>query len=145
LRFEGAAGALLTDLARSALIDSEVVVIAPSNPLVSIGPIRALPEVDDLLSRRRDSVVAISPIVGGVAIKGPADRMMLELGHEPSVVGVAQLYAPIAATLVIDPVDEALVPAIEATGMRTIVTPSVMSDIEVGQQLARRALAAGRT
>ncbi|MBI4883211.1 MAG: 2-phospho-L-lactate transferase [Actinobacteria bacterium] len=144
LRFQGASEAQLTGPARSALIDSEVVVIAPSNPLVSIGPIRALPEVDKLLGRRRDSVVAISPIVGGVALKGPADRMMLELGHEPSAAGVARLYASIAATLVIDPVDEALVPAIEATGMRAIVTPSVMSDIEIGQQLARRVLAAGR-
>jgi LPPG:FO 2-phospho-L-lactate transferase len=144
VRFAGASSAPLTRPARSALADSEVVVIAPSNPLVSIGPIRALAEVDDLLAGRRDSVVAISPIVGGVALKGPADRMLLELGHEPSVVGVARLYTEIAATLVIDPVDEALVPAIEAAGMRVVVTPSVMSKKGVGAELARRTLAAAR-
>ena len=65
----------------------------------------ALPGVDELLTGRRDRVVAVSPIVGGAALKGPADRMLTELGHEPSVVGVARLYAPIAAALVIDPVD----------------------------------------
>ena len=144
LRFAGAAQASLTQLARSALVDGEVVVIAPSNPLVSIGPIRALADVDDLLAARRESVVAISPIVGGVALKGPADRMLRELGHEPSVVGVARLYARIASTLVIDPVDEASVPAVEAAGMRALVTPSVMSEVNVGPELARRTLAAAR-
>ncbi|MGB8857728.1 MAG: 2-phospho-L-lactate transferase, partial [Ilumatobacteraceae bacterium] len=118
VRFAGAAEASLSPAARSAFADSEAVVIAPSNPLVSIGPIRALAGVDEVLAGRRDTVVAISPIVGGVALKGPADRMLEELGHEPSVVGVARLYAPIAATLVIDPVDEHLVPAVEAAGMR---------------------------
>ena len=90
---------------------ADVVAIAPSNPLVSIGPIRALHGVDELLAARRDSVVAVSPIVGGAALKGPADRMLAELGHEPSVVGVARLYAPIAAALVIDPVDAELAAA----------------------------------
>lgn len=142
LRFAGAAEATLTQEARSALVDSEVVVIAPSNPLVSIGPIRALAGFDDLLAARRDSVVAISPIVGGVALKGPADQMLRELGHEPSVVGVAHLYAGIAATLVVDPVDEALAPQVEAAGMRVVVTPSVMSVAGVGPELARQTLAA---
>ena len=81
------------------------IVIAPSNPIVSIGPVRSLPGIDELLAARRDRVVAVSPIVGGAALKGPADHMLAELGHEPSVVGVARLYAPIAAALVIDPVD----------------------------------------
>ena len=144
VRFAGAAEASLTQLARSAIRDSEVVVIAPSNPLVSIAPIRALADVDDLLTARRESVVAISPIVGGVALKGPADQMLAELGHEPSVVGVARIYATIASTLVIDPVDEALAPAIEAAGMRALVTPSVMSEANVGPELARQTLAAAR-
>ena len=144
VRFAGADEAKLTGVARSAIVDSEVVVIAPSNPLVSIGPIRALAGFDDLLAARRESVVAISPIVGGVALKGPADQMLRELGHEPSVVGVAHLYASIAATLVIDPVDAALVPQIEAAGMRVVVTPSVMSVADVGPELARQTLAAVR-
>jgi LPPG:FO 2-phospho-L-lactate transferase len=121
---------------------ADCVVIAPSNPIVSIGPIRALRDVDPILANRRGSVVAISPIVGGAALKGPADRMMSELGHEPSVVGVARMYAPIAATLVIDPVDAHLVNAVEAAGMRAVVTPSVMTTPEIGSELARVSLRA---
>ncbi|MEI8238988.1 MAG: 2-phospho-L-lactate transferase, partial [Actinomycetota bacterium] len=114
VRFDGAAEAALTPGAHEALSQSEAVIIAPSNPLVSIGPIRALRGVDQLLTARRTQVVAVSPIVGGAALKGPADRMLVELGHEASVVGVARLYAPIAGTLVIDPADEHLAPQVEA-------------------------------
>ncbi len=142
VRFDGIEHASLTAQARRGLTDSDAVVIAPSNPIVSIGPVRALDGVDALLAARRDTVVAISPIVGGAALKGPADRMLEELGHEPSVVGVARIYAPIAATLVIDPVDAHLAGAVEAAGMRALVTPSVMSDPAVGHELARRTLAA---
>ena len=85
-----------TAAALAAIDGAAIVVIAPSNPIVSIQPLRALPGVDDALTRRRDTVVAVSPIVGGRALKGPADRLLRELGHEPSVVGVARLYAPIA-------------------------------------------------
>lgn len=140
VRFDGSDRARPTAPTLAALRDAMVVVIAPSNPLVSIGPVRALTGIDDALRARRESVVAISPIVGGAALKGPADRMMIELGHEPSVVGVARLYAPIASTLVIDPVDEHLATAVEREGMRVIVTPSVMSTPEVGHELARRVL-----
>ena len=142
VRFDGVSSAMLSSASRAALAESEMVVVAPSNPLVSIGPIRALSGVDDLLAARRDTVVAISPIVGGAALKGPADRMLQELGHEASVVGVARLYAPIAGTLVIDSVDAPLTAAVEATGMRVVVTPSVMSTDAIGHELARRTLAA---
>jgi LPPG:FO 2-phospho-L-lactate transferase len=138
-------GATLSAPARTALENADVVVIAPSNPLVSIGPIRAMRGVDELLAGRRESVVAVSPIVGGVALKGPADRMLAELGHESSVVGVAELYRSIAATLVIDPADESLVAAVEATGMRCVVTPSVMTTPEVAADLAAVTLATGRS
>ena len=144
VRFEGSATATLSSTARAAFTDADVVVIAPSNPLVSIGPIRALAGVDHLLTSRRDTVVAISPIVGGLALKGPADRMLEELGHEASVVGVARLYAPIAATLVIDPIDAHLAAAVETAGMRVVITPSVMGSPEIGRQLARRTIAAAR-
>ncbi len=144
VRFDGAAQATLTTAAMTAFSESDAVVIAPSNPLVSIAPIRALAGVDAVLSARRDSVVAISPIVGGAALKGPADRMLEELGHEASVVGVARLYAEIAATLVIDPVDAHLAAAVEAAGMRVVITPSVMSTAEIGHELARQTLAAAR-
>ena len=134
IRFDGSAQ--LTSEARAALADSSCIVIAPSNPLVSIGPIRSLPGVDDLLAARRSDVVAISPIVGGAAIKGPADRMLVELGHEPSVVGVAELYAPIASTLVIDTIDAHHADAVAATGMRCVVTDTVMSTPAIARQLA---------
>ena len=134
IRFDGSAQ--LTSQARASLADSSCIVIAPSNPLVSIGPIRSLPGVDDLLAARRSDVVAISPIVGGAAIKGPADRMLVELGHEPSVVGVAELYAPIASTLVIDSIDAHHADAVAATGMRCVVTDTVMSTPAIARQLA---------
>jgi LPPG:FO 2-phospho-L-lactate transferase len=140
VRFDGAA--TLTASARQVLETAHTVVIAPSNPLVSIGPIRALPGVDDLLSRRRDRVVAVSPIVGGAALKGPADRMLTELGHAASVVGVARLYAPVASVLVVDPVDADLADAVEAAGMRCIVTPSVMSTPARARNLAAATVAA---
>jgi LPPG:FO 2-phospho-L-lactate transferase len=130
-------GAQLTRAARRALIDADVVVIAPSNPIVSIGPIRALPEVDTLLAHRRASVVAVSPIVGGAALKGPADRLLVELGYEASVATIAAWYTPIASTLVIDPADADQIEAVEATGMRCVVEPSVMSTPAIAQRLAR--------
>jgi len=143
IRFEQD-GCELTPAARSAIERSSVVVIAPSNPLVSIGPIRALAGVDELLSGRRDSVIAVSPIVGGHALKGPADRMMTELGIESTVAGVARLYAPIASTLVIDTVDADLASDVEAAGMRCVITPTVMSSPDASRSLALACLAAGR-
>jgi LPPG:FO 2-phospho-L-lactate transferase len=136
------AAAQPTTAVRAALDDADTVVIAPSNPLVSIQPIRALPGIDAALARRRDSVVAISPIVGGRALKGPADRLMRELGHEPDVAGVARVYAAVASTLVIDPVDADLAGAVSAAGMRPVVAPSVMSTPDVAAALATTALAA---
>jgi LPPG:FO 2-phospho-L-lactate transferase len=124
------------------LDESEIVVIAPSNPLVSIAPIRDLPGVDDALAMRATTVVAVSPIVGGAALKGPADRMLTELGMEASVVGVARLYAPVADALVIDPVDADLADRVEAEGLRCVIEPSVMSTPDRAESLARACLAA---
>ncbi len=135
VRFDGEAS--MSAIARRSISDADVVVIAPSNPIVSIGPMRSLPGADELLTARRDRTVAVSPIVGGAALKGPADRMLTELGHEPSVVGVARLYRDIASTLVIDPVDDALADAVRAEGMECVVTPSVMSSPEIGRRLAQ--------
>lgn len=142
VRFAGAHLAVpgfLGDLERA-----DVVVIAPSNPLVSIGPLRALPGVDEALTVRREQVVAVSPIVAGAALKGPADRMLSELGHEASAVGVARLYAPVCGTLVVDERDAHLAPAIEAEGLRCVVTDTVMRTPEVAARLARTALEAVR-
>ena len=74
--------------------EAEQIVVCPSNPIVSIGPLLAVPGILAALTARRDDVIAVSPIVAGAALKGPADRLMAELGTEPSVVGVARLYAP---------------------------------------------------
>ena len=132
--------ARITASARATLAAAETVVIAPSNPLVSIGPIRALAGVDELLAGRRDHVVAVSPIVGGAALKGPADRMLVELGHEASVLGVARLYRTIAGTLVIDHADAHLADEVRAAGMNCVVTDTVMSSQEIARSLAAATL-----
>jgi LPPG:FO 2-phospho-L-lactate transferase len=140
VRFDGAAAA--RPLGLRELHESRAVVIAPSNPIVSIGPMRALAGFDDALASRRDTVVAVSPIVAGAALKGPADRMLTELGHEATVVGVARLYAPIAGTLVIDTADAALAAQVEAAGMRCVVADTIMKTPEVAASLTRTCLAA---
>jgi LPPG:FO 2-phospho-L-lactate transferase len=107
---------------------------------LSIAPILAVPGVEEALATHRGDVVAVSPIVAGAALKGPADRLMTELGHEASVVGVARLYAHLAATLVVDDADADLAPAVEAEGMRCVVTPTVMHDQATAATLARTVL-----
>ena len=123
-----------------ALAAAHTIVIAPSNPIVSIGPILGVPGVREAVVARRDAVVAVSPIVGGAALKGPADRLMRELGHECSVVGVARLYRDVAATLVIDEADAHLADDVEAAGVACVVTPTVMHGVESATALARTVL-----
>lgn len=142
VRFEGASRARPTFI--DTISSSEAIVIAPSNPLVSIGPIRALAGVDATLSAHRDRVVAISPIVAGSALKGPADRMLVELGFEASVLGVARLYASVCGTLVIDEQDAEHRDAIENLGMRCVVTDTIMRTPEIGAALAATTLTAVR-
>ena len=120
-----------------ALRQAELVAICPSNPIVSIGPVLAVPGVRQVVAERRDRVVAVSPIVAGAALKGPADRLMAELGYEVSVVGVARLYAPLARTLVVDEADAALAPAVEGEGMRCVVAPAVMRGAVEAAAMAR--------
>ncbi len=131
------ADAVPTAGAMSAIDGADLVVVAPSNPLLSIQPLRALPGVDEALHGRRDRVVAVSPIVGGHALKGPAERLLRELGHDATVVGVARLYSSIASVLVIDPADAALADDVARAGMRPIVTPSIMSTPAAAAALAR--------
>lgn len=120
-----------------ALAAARLIVIAPSNPIVSIGPVLEVPGVRQAVADRRDAVVAVSPIVGGAALKGPADRLMRELGHECSVVGVARLYRDVAATLVIDEADAHLADDVETVGVACVVAPTIMDDIEAATDLAR--------
>ncbi len=126
----------------AALRDAEVVVIAPSNPVVSIDPVLMVPGVRDLLARRRSSVVAVSPIVGGHALRGPADRLMADLGHTPSVAGIARWYSEVASTLVIDLQDRDLADAVRWEGMRCVVTDTIMRSVDVTAALARTVLSA---
>jgi LPPG:FO 2-phospho-L-lactate transferase len=140
LRFDGAEAARPAPGVIDALTAADVVVIAPSNPFVSIAPILAVRQIEAAVTRRRDDVVAVAPIVAGAALKGPADRLLTEFGHEASVVGIARIYAPVAGTLVIDEADAALAPAVEAEGMRCIVTRTVMKDPGVAASLARAVL-----
>ena len=142
VRFAGATRARPAPGVLDAISDATAVIIAPSNPIVSIGPLLALPEVRHAVTRRREQTVAISPIVAGAALRGPAARLMTELGHESSAVGVARLYAPVAGTLVIDEADASLAPAVEAEGMRCIVAPSIMHTPSHAATLGRTALAA---
>jgi LPPG:FO 2-phospho-L-lactate transferase len=137
VRFEGASSARPAPGVLEALRTARQIVVSPSNPVVSIGPLLAVPGLRELLTERRDSVVGVSPIVAGAALKGPADRLMEELGAQPSVVGVARLYAPWMGTLVIDVADEACADAVEAEGVRCIVTETIMSSPQRAAALAR--------
>jgi len=120
---------------------AEVVVIAPSNPVVSIDPVLAVPGIRDALVAARARSIAVSPIVGGAALKGPADRLLRELGHEATATGIARWYAPLAAALVIDEVDAALADDVASAGLRCVVAPTVMSGPDESAELARRCLA----
>jgi len=137
LRFDGADEARPAPGVLEAVGAADLVVCCPSNPVVSIGPILAVPGIQTALEARRDRVVAVSPIVAGAAIRGPADRLLRELGHEASALGVARLYASWAATFVIDEADGGLVPAIEALGVRCVVAPTLMTDRARAAALAK--------
>lgn len=125
-----------------AIDEAEAVVIAPSNPVVSIAPVLEVPGVQAAVEAVRERCVAVSPLIGGKAVKGPADRLMGELGTAATSVGIAHAYAAVAAALVVDTVDAALAPEIEALGVRCTVTPSLMTDDQVAEDLARATLAA---
>jgi LPPG:FO 2-phospho-L-lactate transferase len=126
VRFDGAAQASPAPGVLDALAGARRVVLAPSNPIVSIDPVLAVPGVRDAVVARREAGVAVSPIVAGSALKGPADRLLRELGHDASVVGIARLYAPLVSSLVIDEADAHLADAVEAEGLRCTVAPTIM-------------------
>jgi LPPG:FO 2-phospho-L-lactate transferase len=137
VRFDGADDARPAPGVLEAIAAAETIVIAPSNPFISIAPILAVPGLPEALAARRDDVVAVSPIVAGEALRGPAAAMLRTLGHDVSPAAVARLYHHVAATLVIDRRDARLVQAIETEGLRAVTTEAVMVDHD-----ARRALAA---
>jgi LPPG:FO 2-phospho-L-lactate transferase len=140
VRVAGAEAATPAPGVLDALATADTVVVAPSNPIVSIGPVLAVPGVREAVTARRDDVVAISPLVGGRALKGPADRLLRELGHDDSVAGIARLYAPFAGTLVIDTVDAEHADAVRAAGLRCVVTDTIMRDPGAASALCEVAL-----
>lgn len=137
VRFDGASSTTPAPGVLQAIASSDHVVVAPSNPVVSIDPVLAVPGIREALIARRDSVVAISPIIGGKALKGPADRLLIELGRQASALAVAEWYRDVVGVMVIDEVDAALAPAIEALDVRCIVAPTIMSDLDATIALAQ--------
>jgi LPPG:FO 2-phospho-L-lactate transferase len=142
VRFEGADAASPAPGVLDALRTADTILVCPSNPVISIGPILAVPGVRDLLIDRRDRVVGVSPIISGRPVKGPADRLMAPLGIEVSCVGVAAAYREFCCTLVIDSGDRARASEVEALGVRARVAHTLMTDARVAAALARETLAA---
>ena len=142
VEFAGAEKAAPAPGVLAALRNAKAVILAPSNPIVSIGPILAVPGLRDALAHSRATRVAISPIIAGEVVKGPAAKMLQTLGHEVSAVGVARIYQGLVDLMVIDEQDAALAPAVEALGMRCLVTDTIMSSDEKKAALARTIVAA---
>jgi LPPG:FO 2-phospho-L-lactate transferase len=137
VRFEGAEAASPAPGVLEALAAADRIVIAPSNPFVSIDPILAVPGIRAAVVVRRTDAVAVSPIVDGRALRGPLAEMLSGLGHEPSALGVARLYAELVSTFVVDLADAELAPAIEALGLRAVVVPTVMVDPLEREEIGR--------
>jgi LPPG:FO 2-phospho-L-lactate transferase len=143
LRFDGADAARPTRAVRDAIGDAELIVIGPSNPLVSIGPILAIAGMREAIVEASAPVVAVSPIVAGRALKGPADRMLVSLGHESSALGVARLYRTVVARFVLDEADAGQAASVRELGLEAVVLPTVMRSDADRATLARM-LAEGR-
>jgi LPPG:FO 2-phospho-L-lactate transferase len=126
ISFEGAPNARPTEATLSALGDADLIVIGPSNPIVSIEPILAIPGMREAVATARAPRLGVSPIVAGRALKGPTDRMMGSLGHEVSALGVARLYAGLLDRYVLDEADASLAPAVADLGLEPMVAPTVM-------------------
>jgi LPPG:FO 2-phospho-L-lactate transferase len=142
VRFQGAEAASPAPGVVEAIGSAQGVILAPSNPIVSLGPILAVPGITAALRDTASPVAAISPIVGGAAIKGPADRMLRDLGHEVSAAGVAAYYGALLDAFVLDTVDAALAPRVERLGMRALVTDTIMRGPAAKAALARATVAA---
>lgn len=147
LAFEGAEQATMTEAFRLALDNRalDAVIVCPSNPYLSVAPILAVPGVRTALTRRRRPVIAVSPIVAGRALKGPAAKIMRELGKEPSALEVARFYQGLIDVLVVDHADSALSGAIAGLQIRPFVTNTVMTDSQDRVELAKRVVDFART
>jgi LPPG:FO 2-phospho-L-lactate transferase len=141
--FDGAAEAFPGPGVLEAIGKSRMIVIAPSNPFISIAPILAVPGMREALKASTALRVAVTPLVGGKALKGPTDKMMVEMGMKVSPVTVAESYRGFLDVFVLDSVDAALRPEVEALGIRCVVAPTVMKDLPAKQALARAVLGLG--
>jgi LPPG:FO 2-phospho-L-lactate transferase len=141
ISYVGAADAQPSPGFASALAAASAIIIGPSNPFLSVAPILAIPGVRDAIAEHRAPRIAVSPIVGGTAVRGPAGKIMQELGADVSAVGVAREYREICDVLVLDSQDEELVDAVGAEGVAAAVMPTIMQTDEDKVQLAERALA----
>ena len=141
IRFEGVERATPAPGVLDAIASAEVLLICPSNPVVSIGPILAVPGISEAVAARRDPVVGISPIVGGAPLAGMADKLMQVAGLEVSALGAARAYGDLLTAWVIDERDRDSAPRIESElGIRVAVTDTVMRDDEVAAAVARPAI-----
>jgi LPPG:FO 2-phospho-L-lactate transferase len=137
IEFSGIADARPAPGVIDAIEQADGIIITPSNPLISIGPILSVPGVRAALCKRRERVVAVCPLVGGKSLKGPSDRMMAQLGYDVSAVGVARLYADFCSAIVMDNEDMDQSPALKALDVRPIVCPTVMRTLEDKERLAQ--------
>jgi LPPG:FO 2-phospho-L-lactate transferase len=142
IAFDGAATAKPSPGVIEAIHNASAILLTPSNPLVSIGPILAVPGVREALCDTRARIAAISPIVGGRTLKGPADRMLRDHGMEASAVSIATLYKDFLDVIIIDAQDEALADRIRTAGVQVVVTDTIMDSMEKKTALANTALAA---
>jgi LPPG:FO 2-phospho-L-lactate transferase len=140
IRFEGVESAQPAPGVLEAIREADRILICPSNPLISIGPILAVPQIRDELRAHKQKVFAVCPIVGGKSLKGPSDKMLAQLGHKPTALGVAKLYADFTSTFVIDPADKSHSAAISAFGMKVAILPTVMKTLPQKRKLARALL-----
>jgi LPPG:FO 2-phospho-L-lactate transferase len=140
IRFAGVESAGPAPGVLDATSGADRILICPSNPLISIGPILAVPGVREQLRLHKEKVFAVCPIVGGKSLKGPSDKMLAQLGHKPTALGVAKLYADFTATFVIDPADKSQAAAISALGMKVAILPTVMKTRTQKRKLARALL-----
>jgi LPPG:FO 2-phospho-L-lactate transferase len=141
VRFAGIAQSRPAPGVLGAIADADTIIVAPSNPIVSVAPVLDVPGMRFAVETSRAIKIAVSPIVGGRALKGPADKMLTTLGHEPSAVGIARIYAGLVDGLVIDNIDTALIPEIEALGLTTIALQSIMGDAHDRARFGREVLA----
>lgn len=143
IELRGIESARPTGAVLAAISGADAIVLCPSNPIVSVGPILALPGVREALAQSSAPKIAVSPIVGGRALKGPADKMLASLGHEVSATGVARMYEGLVDGMVVDGTDEGERDRIEALGIRVLVTDSVMRDATDRARLASETLEFG--